>query len=1091
MRNDAGSQARGRRTGRNGSSFFPSSFRVISSYLKSVSTNASTIASNVRSAGASVASSISHTEDEREQVQWAGFDKLELAETNVRRVLLLSYLNGFQVLDVEEADNVRELVSKRDGPVTFLQMQPRPITSDASDGGFIVAQPLLLIVTGDGTVNGGIGQGGFGVGYSRDVGSPPQALSNNFVPTMVRFYSLRSHSYVHALRFRSAIYVVRCSPRIVAVALAAQIYCFDAASLQNIFSVLTYPIPQGNQVSGGVNIGYGPMAVGSRWLAYAANHALVSNTGRVSPQHLTPSPGVSPSTSPANGSLVAHYAKESSKQIAAGIVTLGDMGYKTLSRYYHDLLPDGASSTGSASTSWKNNKNSLAAHACEPDYAGTVIVRDFVSKVVVAQFRAHASPLSALCFDPSGTLLVTASVHGHNLNVFRIMPSTAVNGSISAGYDWNTSYVHLYKLSRGLTNAVIQDISFSDYSQWIAISSSRGTCHLFAISPFGGVVGPHTHGGTTTASALPIAALPWWSSLGMWRVNQQTLPPPPPPITLSVVSRIKNSNGGWLNTVSGAAAAATGRTNSPSGAVAVVFHNGGGHNVQSDIGNFRDQLWVFSPSGHVIQHTLRPSNGAETDYCTNISSGMGNGSCGQGQARELRVVVEPIQWWDVCRMPNQLEREEDIENFSVARTANEANHGNGTILACSAVRRNSVKDGITTEEKRCFYLSNAEVQVHIGRPSIWEKSEIYFHVMMSAAANGKCNDKDELGGEIEIEKFTTREVEVRRKDLVPVFEHLQISKDSQVARDTPSERLSATSELQIHQLKHGSTQDALIGMNVGCVQIQHSSSGSNCGYEGNCFGGQTMVLNGFHHSHQDSQEQMEGVFFSNSMSASRNPPTSAISSERALIPGSLSSLKLTNHSLSIKSTAQIATHKTASSPPIDVPRWSSGNACNMQVFENFHMVDGGAKSIPMHDCGFIEKDAIADDATGSGVVNCKRHVTDGQLSRDSSSSNQGLSFDDNLDTFGPNLCHVGAESETNSLSSELHDAHILRGGFCEERRHCATNGDIQEGFQLQDENGTINHAEISVMHSKSGDTEEAEYGEDAWEGGMFPFCEEE
>ncbi|KAK1582718.1 hypothetical protein Q3G72_017624 [Acer saccharum] len=51
-----------------------------------------------------------------------------------------------------------------------------------------------------------------------------------------------------------------------------------------------------------------------------------------------------------------------------------------------------------------------------------VIVRDIVSKVVIAQFRAHKSPISALCFDPSGTLLVTASVQGHNINVFKIMP---------------------------------------------------------------------------------------------------------------------------------------------------------------------------------------------------------------------------------------------------------------------------------------------------------------------------------------------------------------------------------------------------------------------------------------------------------------------------------------------------------------------------------------------------------------------------------------------------------------------------------------------------------------------------------------------
>ena len=80
-----------------------------------------------------------------------------------------------------------------------------------------------------------------------------------------------------------------------------------------------------------------------------------------------------------------------------------------------------------------------------------VIIRDIVSKVVISQFRAHKSPISALCFDPSGTLLVTASVQGHNINVFKIMPG--LQGSSSA-CDAPASYAHLYRLQRGFTNAV-------------------------------------------------------------------------------------------------------------------------------------------------------------------------------------------------------------------------------------------------------------------------------------------------------------------------------------------------------------------------------------------------------------------------------------------------------------------------------------------------------------------------------------------------------------------------------------------------------------------------------------------------------------
>lgn len=80
-----------------------------------------------------------------------------------------------------------------------------------------------------------------------------------------------------------------------------------------------------------------------------------------------------------------------------------------------------------------------------------VIVKDIISKSVITQFRAHKSPISALCFDPSGTILVTASIQGHNINVFNITPSSSSNSPVSST---GASYRHLYRLQRGFTNAV-------------------------------------------------------------------------------------------------------------------------------------------------------------------------------------------------------------------------------------------------------------------------------------------------------------------------------------------------------------------------------------------------------------------------------------------------------------------------------------------------------------------------------------------------------------------------------------------------------------------------------------------------------------
>ncbi|OMO62384.1 hypothetical protein CCACVL1_22857 [Corchorus capsularis] len=734
----------------NTNGFLPNSLKFISSCIKTAS-------SGVRSASASVAASISgdSPEQHKDQVLWVSFDRLELGPSSFKRVLLLGYSNGFQVLDVEDSSNVNELVSRRDDPVTFLQMQPLPEKSGGHEG-FRASHPLLLVVACDESKGSGLMLTGRD-GLPRDGFDEPQNGNVLISPTAVRFYSLRSHNYVHVLRFRSTVYMVRCSPRIVAVGLATQIYCFDALTLENKFSVLTYPVPQaGGQGMIGINIGYGPMAVGPRWLAYASNNPLQSNAGRLSPQNLTPSPGVSPSTSPSSGSLVARYAMESSKQLAAGLINLGDMGYKTLSKYYQD----GPGSPVSSNSGWKVGRG--ASHSAETDIAGTVVVKDFVSRAVVSQFRAHTSPISALCFDPSGTLLVTASIHGNNINIFRIMPSSIKNGSGTSNYDWSSSHVHLYKLHRGMTSAVIQDICFSSYSQWIAIVSSRGTCHIFVLSPFGGenvlqIQNSHVDGPTLS----PAVSLPWWSTPS-FLINYQTFSPPAPPtITLSVVSRIKNVNSGWLNTVTNAASSAAGKASFPSGAFSAVFHNSLPNVVQraQAKANVLEHLLVYTPTGHVVQHKLLPSFGGESGE---------SGSAHQLQEEELRVKVEAMQAWDVCRRTDWPEREECLSGMTHGRK-----EALEMVMDVSDSEDNDAghKDLSKPQDRSHLYLSMAEVQINSGRIPIWQNPKVSFYTMSPVGLDEHKFTADKSGGEIEIEKMPAHEVEIRQRDLLPVFEH--------------------------------------------------------------------------------------------------------------------------------------------------------------------------------------------------------------------------------------------------------------------------------------------------------------------------------
>ncbi|KAL9276420.1 hypothetical protein ACSQ67_026025 [Phaseolus vulgaris] len=333
MRNDAQKQQllhQGNGGGKT-SGFIPSSFRALSSYLRIVSSGASTVA---RSAASVVASSVVERDDlpDHDQVIWAGFDKLEGEGEVSQKVLLLGYRSGFQVWHVDESNNVRDLVSRHDGPVSFMQMVPNPIASKRSEDNYSNSRQLLVVCTDGFFVGGSNVQDGLVTPNNGSTLNSHDQMNGNYLPTTVRFYSMKSQSYVHVLKFRSVVYSVRCSPRVVAISQSTQIHCFDATTLIRAYILHTNPIVM--SVSGSGGIGYGPLAVGPRWLAYSGSPVAVSNSGHVSAQHLIPSASFSGFSS--NGSLIAHYAKESSKHIATGIVSLGDMGYKKLSRYCSD-----------------------------------------------------------------------------------------------------------------------------------------------------------------------------------------------------------------------------------------------------------------------------------------------------------------------------------------------------------------------------------------------------------------------------------------------------------------------------------------------------------------------------------------------------------------------------------------------------------------------------------------------------------------------------------------------------------------------------------------------------------------------------------
>eukprot|EP00294_Goniomonas_avonlea_P000723 CAMPEP_0114547436 /NCGR_PEP_ID=MMETSP0114-20121206/4464_1 /TAXON_ID=31324 /ORGANISM="Goniomonas sp, Strain m" /LENGTH=903 /DNA_ID=CAMNT_0001731993 /DNA_START=105 /DNA_END=2812 /DNA_ORIENTATION=+ len=259
----------------------------------------------------------------------------------------------------------------------------------------------------------------------------------------VKLFSLRLNKYIHTLPFRGEVYGVECSTRTLAVALKNQLFLIDLQTMEPTLTVSTYPCPN-----------WAVLALGPRWIAYPAN------------QPLPHGEGLGPSAT--YGSTLLNVSKDVADSVASGLQAAATMGMRAISNYVNPDAP--------------------RPHAPRPpgEYAGSLLVRDVKGGGILAHFRAHQQPLSSLAFDPSGMLLATAPLDGHNINIFRLAPPPPGTGAAHG-------VVHVYSLVRGLTSSLIQDLSFSIDSRWVAVTSGRGTTHLFAINTDGSPATTSTH----------------------------------------------------------------------------------------------------------------------------------------------------------------------------------------------------------------------------------------------------------------------------------------------------------------------------------------------------------------------------------------------------------------------------------------------------------------------------------------------------------------------------------------------------------------------------------------------------------------------
>ncbi|XP_038670614.1 breast carcinoma-amplified sequence 3 isoform X2 [Scyliorhinus canicula] len=391
--------------------------------------------------------------DEKEKIVWVRFEKADIndlarnpeyhemnnAGNDPPLLLLIGYADGMQIWSIPMSGEAQELYSVRNGPIRTARVLPAPQTGLHRIDNFAEKRPLL------------------GVCKSTGSAGPPYCC--------VDLYSLRSGEMVKSIQFKTPIYELHCNKRVLVVVLQEKIATFDSCTFTKKFFVTScFPCPGPNP---------NPIALGSRWLAYAENKLIHCHRSRGG----------------ACGDNVQSYTAtviSAAKTLKTGLTMFGEAVGRLAGSLPSGAIEDEVS-THSSSRRSPHIPGVVTIIDTETVGEGQVLVsEDAEGEGIVAHFLAHDNkPISCMAFNPSGMLLVTTDTQGHDFHVFRILTHPC-SSSQSAVH-------HLYTLHRGETEAKVQDICFSQDCRWVVISTLRGTSHVFPVNPYGGQPSVRTH----------------------------------------------------------------------------------------------------------------------------------------------------------------------------------------------------------------------------------------------------------------------------------------------------------------------------------------------------------------------------------------------------------------------------------------------------------------------------------------------------------------------------------------------------------------------------------------------------------------------
>eukprot|EP00039_Didymoeca_costata_P001549 m.53265 g.53265 ORF g.53265 m.53265 type:complete len:827 (-) comp10853_c0_seq3:119-2599(-) len=391
-----------------------------------------------------------------ETVLWARFDVRgdHINPKSKNELLLLGYVDGFQIWDISNKTDVREVLSLRTGAVVCAKvLQPPPQISEYVDR-LSTNRPVLAFCY----------------------------LSQK---QTVQFMELSSAKILNIhLKHDSPVLDITCNAETLIVATENAIFAYKSSTLESIAKIKDIQIVPKDQKGIVIN----PFALGHRWLAYATSEK---------PKGEWDDHG---GIDPADASSLVDDALGMVQRKGNDLWRYSGQKLQTMS----DMMNRPASHPSRVAPV------SLGV----PESVGLVKIFELGGDGKgglrkVAHFRAHPSTafVVKMKFNEEGTLLVTADSTGQYLNVFSLAFLGRKATDISALWKMNTPSAqnsepirrtcvpqHLYKLKRGITPTWIRDICISEDSRWVAFTSERETIHVFPMNTRGGAITPRTHG---------------------------------------------------------------------------------------------------------------------------------------------------------------------------------------------------------------------------------------------------------------------------------------------------------------------------------------------------------------------------------------------------------------------------------------------------------------------------------------------------------------------------------------------------------------------------------------------------------------------